>query len=141
MEIGWSMSDLIVDGFDRLLCVKKCKWGRGVFATSNYEPNELIEICPVIVLDDPDKNHFNGFADKTIERYIFGFGKNKVAIALGYGSLYNHSTKPNAAYGYDVKTQEIHFWSITDIKKGEQILIDYGYNPKELLKKQKKKRK
>lgn len=141
MEVANSSSDLIVDGFDRLLTIKNCKYGRGVFARSKYLPGELIEVCPVIVLDGLDENLLDAYGRGVLERYIFGFGKNKVAIALGYGSLYNHSTKPNAAYGYSVKNKEIMFWSITDIKKGEQIFIDYGYNPKQLLKKKKSKNK
>ena len=70
--------------------------GRGVFARRPIEEGEIIERVPVIVIpadqvgDDPGRNGLAG--------YVFAWGRGTVALALGYGSLYNHSYEPNARY-------------------------------------------
>jgi len=60
--------------------------------------------------------------------YIFWWGEDK-AIALGYGSLYNHSFNPNAYYITNIENDSIDFYSGMDIQKGEEILINYNGDP------------
>jgi SET domain-containing protein len=60
--------------------------------------------------------------------YVFVWEDNKFAVALGYGSLYNHSYEPNAKYIR--KKDKILFQAIKDIKSGEEITINYNGNPK-----------
>ena len=57
--------------------------------------------------------------------YCYFFGK-KVAIALGFGSLYNHSKKPNAEWEIKKSSHTIVFRAIKNIRKGKEITIDYG---------------
>lgn len=64
-----------------------------------------------------------------LERYYFEFDEKHSALALGYGSLYNHSKNPNANYSVDTKEKEIVIYARKDIKKGSQIFISYGYDP------------
>jgi len=47
-------------------------------------------------------------------------------VALGYGSLYNHSNTPNANWTNDVENKTFIFFSTKPIKKGEEIFIYYG---------------
>src|SRR5690348_2259732 len=71
--------------------------GRGVFAARRFEPGETIEICPVIPLSEADARAL----DRTgLYDYYFGWGTDgkAAAIALGYGSLYNHSPSANASH-------------------------------------------
>ena len=71
--------------------------GRGVFTDEDIEPGALIEIAPLIVLPPQDRAHI----DKTeIFNYYFLWGDDHqlTAIALGYGSLYNHSASANTIY-------------------------------------------
>jgi hypothetical protein len=56
---------------------------------------------------------------------VFEYGKGKVALALGFGSLYNHSYKPNARYD-DAPSQVKEFRALRDIKAGEEITINYN---------------
>lgn len=80
--------------------------GFGVFATKNYCADEIIEDCNVIELDATDTN----IIDKTkLYNYYFSWDKdgNGSAIALGNGSLYNHSYKPNAKYEKHIDKQII----------------------------------
>ena len=52
----------------------------------------------------------------------------RVAVALGYGSLYNHSYTPNAHY-VDVDQCRKRFVALRDIEAGEEITINYNAVP------------
>ena len=68
--------------------------GRGVFARRSIEAGEVIETCPVLVLPADSVEDVSA----GIGGYVFEWGHGKLALALGYGSLYNHSYRPNARY-------------------------------------------
>ena len=99
---------------------------RGVFARKKIKKGEVIEICPVIIMPKRDQK----ILDKTnLFSYYFYWGRNNTsAIALGYGSLYNHSYTPNAEYEENVRKKVIVFKAIRNIKKGEEILTNYNGN-------------
>ena len=63
---------------------------------------------------------------KVLDRYVFWWNKNTLAISLGYGSIYNHSFTPNAEYeqGYACIT----YRAIRDISPGEEIQINYQWD-------------
>jgi SET domain-containing protein len=52
-------------------------------------------------------------------------------VALGYGSLYNHSYSPNARY-LDVGRMTKAFISLRDIAPGEEITINYNADPHDM---------
>ena len=62
---------------------------RGVFAEKVIKQGELIESCPIIYLTEEDYP----LAKKTtlLNYYFLNEVENRSAIALGFGSLYNHS--------------------------------------------------
>lgn len=97
---------------------------RGVFATANIKKGEVIEVCPAWILPYKDKK----LVDKTmvLDYYFYWGPKNQPAIALGYGSLYNHSYTPNAEYEQKVKQKLFVFRAIKNIKKGEEICTNYN---------------
>ncbi len=98
--------------------------GRGVFAGQSMKKGEVIEKCPVLVL--PRKDY--PITKKTILRnYFFMWGKTTAAICFGYGSLYNHSYKPNATYRKLIKEKVIEFVAIKNIEKDEEITVNYNY--------------
>lgn len=103
------------------------KKGRGVFATARIKKGEVIEVCPVVVLPYKDRK----LIDKTkVHDYYFYWGpKNQPAIALGYGSIYNHSYEPNAEYDQNVKKKIITFTALRNIDKGEEICTNYNGDP------------
>src|SRR4051794_2666299 len=68
--------------------------GRGVFASSPIRKGELIERVPVLVLTIDE--YYDGICTTTLAHYCFNWREGTVALALGYGSLYNHSYRPNA---------------------------------------------
>lgn len=101
--------------------------GRGMFAAERIKKGQIIEVCPVIVIPNRDKK----LIDKThLFDYYFMWGtKNQPAIALGYGSLYNHSYDPNAEYDQKVKRNVIIFTALRNIKKDEEITVNYNGDP------------
>ncbi len=100
---------------------------RGVFAVSDFNKDEIIEVCPVIVLSNKDTVKI----DSTyLYNYYFSWQNNQSAIALGLGSIYNHSYEPNAIYKKDFLKNEIKIIAINAIKKGEEITLNYNGDPK-----------
>src|SRR5688572_26907975 len=101
----------------------KGEFKRGVFATRNIQKGELIHEAPVI----PYPNEDHDFIEKTIlSDYVFEYGANHTAILLGYGSLFNHSYQPNATYDINFNNHTFDFYAYTDIKAGDEILINYN---------------
>lgn len=98
--------------------------GRGVFASQDIKKDEVIEICPFIevLVDDV----FN-LRESILASYYFSFEDvNLLYIALGFGSIYNHSYTPNATYKYILKDKILEFKSLKDIKKNEEIAVNYN---------------
>jgi len=104
--------------------------GRGVFAGKAIEEEELIEECPMIVLGKDAVKHL----DKTeLANYYFEWGKkfDGAAIALGYGSLYNHSFTPNAYFDQDFKNHVVRVYALKDIAADEEITFNYNGDPED----------
>lgn len=101
--------------------------GRGVFAARPFAAGELIERCPSLVLDG---RHRQTYGRTVINNYHFEWGRDgseAVALALGYGSLYNHSSTPNAESMNDIDANVVDFVAVRHIAAGEEIVINYGY--------------
>lgn len=98
--------------------------GRGVFALRNIKKGECIELCPAIFLSHDDMANVR---ESMLVTYFFFHGKRKekIFLALGYGSLYNHSYQPNATYTIHNRDQTIEFIAVTDIKKDSEITCNY----------------
>ena len=106
------------------IVVKKVKGkGRGVFARRAIAEGEVIETCPVLVF--PTEEVRSGPAWTRLGEYCFEWGRGTVALALGYGSLYNHSYEPNARYE-DVAGPTKRFVAVRDIATGEEITVNYN---------------
>lgn len=108
--------------FNEKITVKETgKTGRGVFATKDIDKNEIFEVAPILVLQ------FTDFIDtrwNLLFEYYFWLD-DEVVLALGYGSMYNHSKDANAEYLIDIKNKSITFKAKKEIKKGEEILFNY----------------
>ncbi|MEW9669999.1 SET domain-containing protein [Ammoniphilus sp. 3BR4] len=99
------------------------EFNRGVFATRDIAKGSLIHEAPVL----PYPNEEHVFIEKTtLADYVFEYGTNHTAILLGYGMLFNHSYTPNATYDINFENHTFDFYAYTDIKAGEEILINYN---------------
>ena len=98
---------------------------RGVFASQKIADGELIESCPIIYLTKED---YPLAKQTTLLKYYFlNEPEDRSAIALGYGSLYNHSYEPNATYKKRLEEGFIDFFAIKDINPDEEISVNYWY--------------
>jgi uncharacterized protein len=100
--------------------------GRGVFARRLICDGEVIERVPVLVLPVGETRSDSG--PTRMAGYCFEWGRGTVAVALGYGSLYNHSYQPSARYD-DESGQIKVFRAIRDIAPGEEITVNYNGEP------------
>jgi uncharacterized protein len=102
--------------------------GRGVFAQAPIAANTLIEVAPVLVLNSRQRK----IAEQTmLYDYIFSWGQKGASgvIALGYGSIYNHSYDANCNYEMDFDNALMYFRTVKDIAVGEEICINYNAEP------------
>jgi hypothetical protein len=105
--------------------------GRGVYARCDIKKGEIIERCPIINVPKYDMSNLK---ESILVTYFFFFGKNKerLLVALGFGSIYNHTYEPNAMYKIRHAERIIDFIALNDIKKDTEITVDYNYgNPKD----------
>ncbi len=104
---------------------KIAKGERGVFAARNIKRDELIEECPIIEIEKEDPSNIK---EGILITYFFYVGekKERVAVALGFGSIYNHTYSPNATYKIKIREKIMDFIAIRDIKKDEEITVNYN---------------
>lgn len=97
--------------------------GRAVFATQDISEGDEIERVPVLVMPANDALH-DDISD-LLAHYVFEWEEGTVGLALGFGSMYNHSYTANARYD-DVGKQTKLYTAVRDIEAGEEITINYN---------------
>ena len=97
--------------------------GRGVFAREFIPQGTVIERAPVLVI--PSEQVLESETHNVIQDYVFHWGRGTVALALGFGSMYNHSYQPNARYD-DVGRLTKIFTALQDIEAGQEITVNYN---------------
>ena len=102
--------------------------GRGVFARRRISAGETIETANVIVV--PASEWFL-VAKSVLYGYTFEWGweGEDAALAMGYGSFYNHSFAPNARYVRRLEDVAIDFVALQDIEQAQEIVINYNGHP------------
>lgn len=102
--------------------------GRGGFAERSFLTGQVVETAPVVLL------HTDYAAlPPQIKTYIFNWGDlcgigNAHALALGYGSLYNHDNPANLRYEADPENLSLKFIATRNIAEGDELTINYN-NP------------
>lgn len=107
-----------------MLEVKKTKsMGRGVFATQDIKSGAKISEAEFLEVLDEQVNLCPDLA-----KYVFAYSNRYSALCLGIGSLFNHSDKPSAEASFGEKDGRdiMEFWTVRNIKSGEEIFINYG---------------
>jgi hypothetical protein len=96
--------------------------GRGVFAERAIAAGEVVECVPVIVFPPEEQHHL---VETVLNSYVFGW-RDSVAIALGFGSIYNHSWRPNLEYRKRFEEGLIEFLALADLPAGTELTINYA---------------
>jgi SET domain-containing protein len=101
--------------------------GFGVFALEDINEGEILEECPLSLL-----NMVRGEFSSCMLDHRFNYPKSDEwthqAISWGYGSLYNHSNNYNANWMNGENTNTFIFYATKNIKKDEEIFLYYGGN-------------
>jgi uncharacterized protein len=102
--------------------------GNGVFANQLFRPGAVIEIAPVILMEQADKDFL---LSTMLYNYYFVVGDTKfpVALGLGYSSLYNHAYSANATYTISLKNASIKITACKTIQSGDEITLNYNGSP------------
>jgi SET domain-containing protein len=101
------------------IAVGRGRRGRGVFAAQPFSKGDIVETCPAVLLRNDD-------VDGTLRDYVFASRRpGKVLLLLGYGMLYNHSSRPNL-FHRTAGRLSIEFVALRDIEVGEELTHDYG---------------
>ena len=104
--------------------------GRGVYLNTDVSYGTLLHISPLLLIpSSQDSSSDND--DAPVERvvlshYTYTFDKNTQAVALGMGSMFNHSKRNNVGFIIDKKNLLIRYISTCDISKGTELCINYG---------------
>jgi uncharacterized protein len=97
--------------------------GRGVFAGRTIRRGEVLERCPILRIPARDRR----LVQKTVlKTYLYERDRGAAAIALGLGSLYNHSFDPNAEFELQLAADVVVFRALRDIRPGEEVTISYS---------------
>jgi SET domain-containing protein len=113
-----------------LLIKKTKKLGRGVFTDSNLSQDQLIETSPLIVISK--SKEVDSIMDTILGNYAYYFTATKIAFAGGFGSFFNHNENNNVRWEVDHKKQQIRYYTTRDIKKNEQLFLNYGYSIRDI---------
>lgn len=115
---------------DNLFVARTPDKGRAVFTAHPIKKGGTIEVAPMIVFGEKDRSLLN---DTYLYEYYFEWGHSgrKGALALGFGSLYNHSYNPNAQYLPDFDLNVLEFRAVRDIEPGEEITVNYNLDPED----------
>ncbi|MEI7964805.1 MAG: SET domain-containing protein-lysine N-methyltransferase [Chitinophagaceae bacterium] len=108
-----------------LFIEKTADRGRGVYTRERIPAGTVIEVSPVIVMEQKDRP----MLDQTLlHDYIFEWGKNKdqCCMALGLIPMYNHDYKSNCEYFMDFEDDSIFVKTVRVIEKGEELTINYN---------------
>ncbi len=98
----------------------------GVFASRDIEMGEVVEIAPVILIETEFDN-----LEISLQRRVFNWERlasvsEVSAIALGYGSMYNHENPANMRYSSAFDGQAVMFIAARSITCGEELTINYN---------------
>jgi len=116
--------------------------GYGVFASKDLKAGDIIEECPVVILDGTHSNN----KDWVLNRYAFTWSCScdicrtngqSMCMPMGNGMIYNHSDEPNAYYIQDTFFRIFRFYAFRDINKDEEITWYYGAGYSQRLKNEK----
>lgn len=100
--------------------------GRGVFASRAFQKEEIIEICPVVVLQGSFRRLPNDIQRMVYGWHVLANAPGTHALALGYGSLYNSANPANMRFEADPTAAALRFMAARDILPNEELTVNYS---------------
>ncbi|KAF9416917.1 hypothetical protein BGZ94_010082 [Podila epigama] len=110
----------------RSLSIQECgQKGRGVVTSAPIPARTIIDISPVLLFPTEEYDKHGRYTQ--LEHYTYRWQKS-MALALGLGSMFNHSKYPNVGFQRDFNNNVIRYSALRDIAAGEELCISYGPN-------------
>ena|ERR1700733_3963624 len=112
------------------ICLKDTgtRKGRGVFTLRALSTGDQVEVCPVLILLKEEREW-----PQIIETRVFDWSALTDrrapfchALALGFGSMYNHANPANVIYKADSDNEVLGFYAARDISVDEELTINYN---------------
>lgn len=126
------MSDNVYYTSDKIEIRKSPVHGLGVFAKQFIPKEETVEVCKLLKLGWRMAYQH----DPIIKDYCWGNSGCKCDqckmhgpssyLALGFGSIYNHSDDPSIKLKFDYENQMFSAIAARDIEKDEELFVTYG---------------
>lgn len=102
--------------------------GRGVFAQNDLKAGTLLDVSHVLLF--PAKQYAMHGKFTELDSYTYVWSKTEegsvMALALGIGSLFNHSGTPNVSFFLDKQADVIRYTLMRSVCAGEELCISYG---------------
>jgi hypothetical protein len=102
--------------------------GRGLMAGRRFGKDEVVMSNPVLVIPAED---WQALQETILADYCFIWHDHgeDAALALGLGSLLNHSYWPNVICQKRLRERVLEFVALHDIEEGEEITLNYHGDP------------
>jgi len=106
-------------------------FGRAVFATEDIKNGELVERCPMEIL----AFRMNYHKDPVVWSHMFTSTcpceeckrhGGHILMVMGFAQMYNHQDDHSADIKFDLKNKIADIVARRDIKKGDEIYLNYG---------------
>ncbi|KII86899.1 hypothetical protein PLICRDRAFT_66319, partial [Plicaturopsis crispa FD-325 SS-3] len=99
--------------------------GRGVYASREIPAETVVEISPVLLFTREEYEEHGKYT--MLDHYTFKWRDGRSALALGLGSLFNHSENPNVSFVLDPSSESIRYTTFRTVREGEELCIFYGH--------------
>ncbi|KAG0302274.1 hypothetical protein BGZ97_002421 [Linnemannia gamsii] len=99
--------------------------GRGVVTTVVIPARTVIDISPILLFPSEEYSTHGQYTQ--LDHYTYRW-KGGMALALGLGSMFNHSRTPNVGFQRDFDNGLIRYSTLREIQIGEELCISYGPN-------------
>lgn len=99
--------------------------GWGAFCAKKIPKGTIFNVTTLLPLSGKEAKLMSG---SSLEPYWYEYGTKGRAIALGLGSILNHSDEPNCSYYFARKGRTLSFYALRDIPAHEELTHDYGWS-------------
>jgi SET domain-containing protein len=99
--------------------------GWGAFCSRKIPKKAVFNVTTLLPLTVREARLMSG---SSLEPYWYEFGTKSRAIALGLGSIMNHSDEPNCSFYYSKTKRTLTFYALRDIPAHEELTHDYCWS-------------
>ncbi|KAG0055191.1 hypothetical protein BGZ83_009367 [Gryganskiella cystojenkinii] len=99
--------------------------GRGIVTRKPIPSRTVIDISPILLFPAGEYTAHGQYTQ--LDHYTYRW-QGGMALALGLGSMFNHSNKPNVGFQRDFANKVIRYTTLREIKENEELCISYGPN-------------